>query len=187
MRLDPETGIWSARLARKNHKHDEGLASEILKFFHPKKFADVGCGDGWYCSKFKEAGWPIVHGYDGTFGVSKLGIYKDIMTVDLTKERYVGIDYDLVMCLEVGEHIPEKFETIFIENLVRYCSRYLILSWAPPGQKGSGHVNCRDYKYVMQKMLKYGFELHEELTIRLQVAADLPWLKKNTRAYEKAS
>ena len=58
-RLDSETGIWSLGLAKKNHKHDSGLVQGIIEIYHPNQFADIGCGDGWYCSEFKKAGWPI--------------------------------------------------------------------------------------------------------------------------------
>ena len=51
---------------------------------------------------------------------------------DLTKPRYLGKMFDWVTCFEVGEHIPVRFERIFLENLIRHAREGIIISWAVP-------------------------------------------------------
>ena len=57
--------------------------------------ADVGCGDGWYAMMLNKI-WKNakVHGYEGTKDIVSLGVYDDIFTIDLTKIRYIDIDYE---------------------------------------------------------------------------------------------
>ena len=53
---------------------------------------------------------------------------------------------DWVICLEMGEHIPNRFEPMVIANLHAHNTRGVILSWARLGQPGYGHVNNHSSK-----------------------------------------
>ena len=54
--------------------------------------------------------------------------------LDLTLPQYGLPLYDWVMSLEVAEHIPPKYEHIYIDNIVRHAKEGVILSWAKPGK-----------------------------------------------------
>jgi len=117
VKVNPQNGIWPLDTARKRHRHDHYLLASILKYYtraEIKKVADLGCGDGWYCRMLSKI-WKHaeIHGYEGTSGVTQLGYYENIFTIDLSKIRYVDITYDLVLCFEVGEHIPKEHEQKF--------------------------------------------------------------------------
>jgi len=182
--IDKETGIWSLEACKKRHRFDEKLCKRIMELYQPQKVADVGCGEGRYCNYFKEHGWPIVHGYEGTQGVKTLGIYNDIMTMDLTKVRWVDIQYDLVLCLEVGEHIPKKYEQIFFDNIRKFVSKDLILSWAIPGQGGNGHVNEQSNQYVIDELTKRELKYLKFTSIDLRKHHSLKWFKNTIMAFE---
>lgn len=185
MTIYPETGIWDLNTAKKRHRFDLKLAQKIFTMFKSFLAADVGCGNGQYCKFFKDHGWPNVHGYEGTQGVKELGIYDDIMVVDLTKRRWVEIDYDLVICLEVGEHIPKNFEQVFIDNLCEYVHKDLILSWAIPGQGGKGHFNEQPNEYVIAEFEKRGLTYilnHSEV---LRESASLGWFKNTLMVFRR--
>lgn len=177
--IDSETGIWSLNIAKKRHKHDKLLVAAIATHYEtPKLAADLGCGDGWYCKSLKSFGWPEVHGYDGTQNIISLGIYDDIQYIDLTKNRVIGIDYDFVLCLETGEHIPEKYEQTFLDNLGKFTNKYLVLSWAKPGQySASGHVNCKEGSYVIDELAKRNIFLDEKRTSLIRENVTFDWFK----------
>ncbi len=177
MTIDKETGIWSLDTAIKHHKFDSSLAEFISKNYHSNLTADVGCGDGSYCDYLKIAGWKNLHGYEGTDDIHEIGVHDDIMIVDLTKVRWVDIPYEMVLCIEVGEHIPQKYEQVFLDNLCRYVCDTLILSWAYEGQKGSGHVNERPTSYIINEITRRGFIWNEAGSYRLREAASLSYLK----------
>lgn len=187
MNVDPETGIWSMSIAVKRHKFDEPLASAIYRLQpQPYQLVDIGCGSGMYCRYFAERGWPVI-GIEGTVGIRELGIYSDILEADLSKpiSFYPG-ECDLALCLEVGEHIPAKYESIFIDNVVQLAKKHLILSWAIPGQySASGHVNCQTNEYVIEKFVKYGFEYEEAKTELLREKAQFNWFKRTLMCFRK--
>ena len=54
--------------------------------------------------------------------------------LDLTLPQYGLPLYDWVMSLEVAEHIPQDYEAIFIDNIVRHAREGVVLSWAVPGR-----------------------------------------------------
>ena len=43
--------------------------------------------------------------------------------LDLAKEFDLGLRFDWVISLEVGEHIPEQYEGTFLENLVKHACK----------------------------------------------------------------
>jgi hypothetical protein len=48
----------------------------------------------------------------------------------------------LIISLEVAEHIPEKYEAVYLDNIFRHAKEGIILSWAVPGQIGLSHIAC---------------------------------------------
>jgi len=175
--VDKETGIWGLETAKKQHRFDEALANKIASMYMPKKVADLGCGIGEYCKVFREHGWRIVHGYEGTQDIQKISVYKDIFTMDLTKIRYVNIEYDFVLCIEVGEHIPKEYEQIFMDNVARFACKDLILSWGIPGQGGTGHFNEQSNGYIVDEFYKRKFKIDRRKTRYLRSFATLSWFK----------
>lgn len=162
--VDKETGIWDLEVALWHHKIEESLAFKIASMYTPLMAADIGCGKGHYCKFFKDHGWPIVHGYEGTQNIKSFGVYNDIITLDLTKRRWIEIPYDFVLCTEVGEHIPKQHEQTFIDNVNEYVHKDLVLSWAIPGQRGRGHFNEQPNDYVIMEFEKRGLVFDTEST-----------------------
>ena len=183
--IDKNTGVWDLDTAKRRHRFDKPLADYIIKNYKVNSIADVGCGVGSYCKAFKDSGINIVHGYEGTQGISKIATYDDIMTVDLTKERWVDIYYDLVICLEVGEHIPLEYEQRVIDNICRYVNKDLILSWAVPGQGGAGHYNERPNEYIIAELGKRGFVFNKVKSMNIREAASLKWFRNTLMIFER--
>jgi tryptophanyl-tRNA synthetase len=91
--------------------------------------------------------------------------------MDLTVPQYGIPLYDWVISLEVAEHIPSKYESIYLDNLFRHANEGIILSWAVPGQNGMSHINTRPLSYVIQVMSENGFERDETSSTRFKKAA----------------
>jgi hypothetical protein len=178
-------GIWDLNTAKKRHRFDAKLVDRIGQLWSPKQFADLGCGNGRYCATFKAFGWPVVHGYEGTQGITSLGVYDDIMTMDLTKKRWVGIEYDLVMCLEVGEHIPKEHEQTFIDNVCEFAAKDIILSWAVPGQGGKDHVNERPNDYVVNQFWDRKFHYDRAKSRDLRKSSSLKWFNNTIMVFNR--
>ena len=105
-------------------------------------------------------------GYDGAGNVLEVSDrftnYFDL-TVPLSLPRA-----DWVMSLEVGEHIPSRFEATVIRNLHAHNCRGIILSWAYLGKKGVGHVNNHGSRYLVQLFDELGYNFNATATKRLR-------------------
>ena len=178
-----ETVIWHISIAKKRHKTDIALAEAICENFTPERAADLGCGLGHYCKIFNENGWRVVDGYEGTEGLKDYKVWPWIYRFDLTKPINFQT-YDFVLCLEVGEHIPEKHEQTLLDNICNAANKDIVLSWAVPGQySASGHVNCRPNDYVINELAKRGFVLDNNMTKELREASYFKWFKNTLMVF----
>lgn len=105
--------------------------------------------------------------------------------LDLTASQF-GLDlYDWVLSLEVAEHIPGRFEAVYLDNLWRHASQGVILSWARPKQKGHHHVNAKTPDEVISVMRSGGFAVDAEAGERLRKLAKLPWFRANLMVFRR--
>jgi len=175
-------GYWN--IPDKTYRFDKGLAHAIVLFAGSMKvdeILDVGCGNGAYTFYFRRFGCDV-DGYDGNPHTMEItdgacGVQDFAVPVKLRPR-------DLVVSLEVAEHIPADKEEVFIRNILLPCSSYVIISWAVEGQGGLGHVNCRNNDYVIDKFWSYGYSLMEKETRKLRKASKISWFKNTIMAYE---
>jgi len=183
--VDPETGIWDISLAKKRHKTDIPLVKAMCENFSPSRAIDLGCGLGNYCKELAKNGWGSfpIDGYEGTEGLEDYKVWLWVYRFDLTKPIQF-LPYDFVLCLEVGEHIPEKHEQTLLDNICGAASKDIVLSWAVPGQySASGHVNCRPNSYVINELAKRGFVLDNDMTKKLREASSFKWFKNTLMVF----
>lgn len=114
----------------------------VLEFIQPKSVVDVGCGLGTWLSVFKEFGIEECLGIDGDYiDKNMLEIPQEkFMSFDLKNPLRIDREFDLVVSLEVAEHIPAECAEIFIDSLTSLGS-VVLFSAAIPFQGGTGHLN----------------------------------------------
>ena len=93
--------------------------------------------------------------------------------------------YDWVVSIEVAEHIPPQFESIYLDNLVRHAKEGVILSWARPGQLGLSHVNNRPIEYVKEQMRLRGLIYDGAFTSRLRRSTFAHWIRANINVFKR--
>ena len=172
------------------HVYDPALAEKLSDSFGEGEnsiIVDLGCGPGWYAPCFKNHRYL---GYDGNPHTLKLaGKYKDdkhrFFVADLSKPLSVSTKADMVISLEVGEHIPAEFEDVFFDNIFKFDPKVILLSWAVPGQGGHGHVNCRRNEYIIEKMKNFEYVFLKTATKELREAASLSWFKNTLMMFTK--
>lgn len=104
---------------------------------------------------------------------------------DLSVPFYLGNTFDWVLSLEVGEHLPHQYETVFIENLMKHAEKGVILSWAVKGQGGAGHFNEQNNDYIKAKFAKYGYRNDVEAETKLRDKASVGWFKNTIMVFRK--
>jgi hypothetical protein len=142
----------------------------------PKTMIDYGSGDGWWSHSFKRIGSE--HAY---------AVELDPIAADHTPEDVYFVQhdlrlpltdltgkFDLVMCLEVAEHIPKHLaHNALLATLTKSVGNVLIFSAAQPGQNGTGHVNLQHLNYWIEAIEKWPYiKLSQERTGAMRSALE---------------
>jgi len=169
---------------------DKGLLRTLLRILpHGVEVADFGALDGQYAKWLNDTGWVTAFAFDGVEGVAELTAGA-VSQADLAEDLRIPWrtrPFDWVLCLEVAEHIPPEREQRFLANLARYSGAGLILSWAPPGIEGEGHVNCLPLEESRARVEALGFTQDMAATEVLRVAAEVPWIGASVALYRRRS
>ena len=166
-------GYWTEKSETDLHACDESLCNAIIEIFNKKlTIVDLGCGNGAYTKRFIEAGFDC-RGYDGSPLTPEIsgGVCG---VLDLSEPIDIGV-FDMVVSLEVGEHIPAEYEQIFIDNICKSSKKYVLLSWGVEGQPGVGHVNCRNNDYIIKEMERRGLRYNKIDSDYLRSKSTFPW------------
>ena len=173
-----ERGIWTTKEEIGTHVFDKALCDAIIYMFPAdKSIVDIGCGNGAYTEYLKRHLFTC-DGFDGSPLTPE-----PCEIMDFSNPVNIG-KYDIVLCLEVGEHIPQQFERVFIKNICNTAKEWIILSWAVEGQGGTGHVNCRNNDYVVEQMWRQRFEISRDLTDILRNKASISWFKNTLMVFK---
>lgn len=123
------------------------VCDAILGVFTPKTIIDIGCGIGDLVQGFKERGL-FSHGIEGSREVSKFLVCPStaVTFFDLRDPFPAAMMFDLVLSLEVAEHIEPEYAANYVETLSNFSDKVLV-SMAGPGQGGYHHVNCQPIEY----------------------------------------
>jgi 2-polyprenyl-3-methyl-5-hydroxy-6-metoxy-1,4-benzoquinol methylase len=135
-----KNGFWEGLEASSQHVYDSKLADCLVEFFKNENInsvVDFGCGMGNYVKTLKLNNINAI-GFDGNPNTPQL-TNNLCGVLDLSAPKHFDEAFDWVLSLEVGEHLPEQFEDIFIQNLHNNNKYGIVLSWAIEGQGGHGH------------------------------------------------
>jgi cyclopropane fatty-acyl-phospholipid synthase-like methyltransferase len=130
----------------------------VLALVPFRSVLDVGCGMGTWLSVFRQHGADDVVGIDGDYVDSgSLEIEpKQFLNLDLTQTFSLRRNFDLVVSLEVAEHLPENSAEDFIASLVAH-GPVVLFSAAIPHQGGLSHVNEQWPGYWATRFLEHGY------------------------------
>lgn len=153
-----------AKTPLRNKVWAEDFCGTILKAFNPKSIIDFGCATGDLLYPFEKKGVEIL-GIDGSrANYNHCKINKDnFLLFDIRNTYKSKKKYDLCFCLEVAEHIEEKYSNILINNLTQ-SSLNIIFSAEPTGQEGVNHINLKSYAWWIKKFKETNFKFDESLT-----------------------
>ena len=143
------------------------VGEHLYKELKPNSVLDLGCGVGSYLEGFFNAGCKYLLGIELNYNNSKKYIVDEISSFiiegDVTEDLDLGCKFDCIISFEVGEHIDPDGTKVFINNLTSYSDKYIILTAAPPGQRGTGHINLRNKDFWIESITSKGFLYQETL------------------------
>ncbi len=148
----------------------------------PISVLDVGCGPGIWLAEWSRLGAVQIIGVDGDYlPRSSLAIPADAFrAIDISQPFDLGQSFNLVLCLEVAEHIPEVHAETLIDNLCRHGD-VIMFSAAIPGQGGDFHVNEQPYEYWRKKFAARGYAVFDCARRPVVGLKEIgPWYRFNT-------
>ena len=180
----PRNSIYDEEILRAIGPGSRRSASVVVPIvntmLNPTSVVDFGCGDGSWLSAWYEAGVRDLVGLDDAdIPREQTRVSERIERVDLRCEVDLRRQFDLAMCLEVGEHLPADAAQSLVSSLARHSDN-LLFSAAAPGQGGVGHVNEQPPGYWIELLGNFGFRLCDVLRpllwddLRIQV-----WYRQN--------
>ena len=172
--MPSDTGFWDKEEAATQHDFSYQLARFIGSYFGKnERVIDFGAGNGAYIRYLHDIGFTNVWALEGdTATITEIN---NVIRQDLSKGFNLPDKAVNAICLEVGEHVPDKYAATLFDNLANNTEKKIILSWAIPGQDGYHHVNCRHNLWVMKEMKHRGFNLLIDDSLRIRDVIEDRW------------
>jgi SAM-dependent methyltransferase len=159
------------------------LLPEVFACLEPKRVIDIGCGVAAWLRVAADLGASDVLGVDGGY-VDRSMLMVDpanFVAADLAVERLRDIlrgraeeRFDLVMCLEVAEHLPYERAPSLVEDLTELGDAVLFAA-AVPFQYGTGHINEQWPEFWAIQFRARGYSCYDWLRRRFWANSDVNW------------
>lgn len=180
--------MYDAEFYNRNYKFQKALADNLAQWiadkYNPQTIVDFGCGCGCFSGTIAKYSGGHVFGLNGDIPHNA---EIEVFQYDLSKQIETTIKNDLVISLEVAEHIPEESADIFIDNLTN-AGDTILFSAAIPGQGGIGHVNEQHHFYWHKKLQERGYKCFDIIRPLIKDKKEVPfWYRNNIFLYEKVT
>jgi SAM-dependent methyltransferase len=148
----------------------------LLELLAPRSVIDVGCGVGTWLSVFRELGVAEVCGVDGDW-VDRAALEFPagcFEAADLAKPLRLNRLFDLVLSLEVAEHLPPESADTFVDSLSA-LGPAIVFSAAIPLQGGVNHVNEQWPEYWADRFAARGYNVVDAVRRRIWHESAVDW------------
>lgn len=143
------------------------IVGYLQERYGPASVLDLGCGTGNYLRYFAARGCEVL-GIEGSpAGLARVPDSVLALQFDLRAPLRINRKFDLVMSIEVAEHIPGRHARNLVASICRHAGGMVLFTAAPPGTPGDDHVNCRDRAYWDELFAERGFAFDAEQSRRL--------------------
>jgi glycosyltransferase involved in cell wall biosynthesis len=159
------------------------LAAWVKQELNPSTLLDIGCGPGHFVDSFRDCGIDAkgIDVDDRVHGKEHL-TYQSLF--DITNENA-----DVVVCMEVAEHIEQELEDQVVSKVVSTVGKTLIWTAAAIGQGGIGHINCKNKNDWAEKLTSAGLvrnvEKEQQLITDMKKGIHMGWFTNNLLYYER--
>jgi SAM-dependent methyltransferase len=157
----------------------------LWQFLQPVSVLDVGCGSGTWLKACRELGSKTLFGLDDIWSNQSLMIdpHINFQGVDLNKPFSVPTKVDMVICLEIAEHLAPSTAPSLIRCLAD-ASDVSLFSAAYIGQGGYGHINEQPHTYWAELFARHDLVPFDMFRLQFWGNGNVfMWYRQNTFLY----
>lgn len=160
----------------------------LIDRYEPSSVIDLGCGIGRFLKPFHDSDIDVF-GIDASeYAVSTPVVDgMELRQGDLTQPLDLDRTSDIVLCVEVLEHLPPESASTAVETISE-AAPIAIISIARPGQGGDYHLNEQPLEYWVDKFeaVEMTYDESETEFLRENIDPDeLEWLSKNIAVFRR--
>jgi SAM-dependent methyltransferase len=163
------------------------LADALYRVLHPRSAVDVGCGTAFILAELAERGVDV-RGVEGSrHAIEHSRIPDRIVRSNLESGVPDLGRFDVAICMEVAEHLPERAAGGLVDGLTRLSDR-VVFTAAVPGQGGTHHVNEQPRSYWLDHFARHEFAesaLGESLRSEVAHIPEPAWMHTNLMVLER--
>ena len=169
-RLLPHDGIYGdayyAETEEASARSAGPIADSIIAAFAPASVVDVGCGAGHLLDAFRHRNCRVF-GFDYSDAALRRCRARglEVEKKDLENAQPSAKRFDVATSLEVAEHLSTRATERYV-RLLASLADVVVLTAAPPGQGGVGHVNEQSREFWIERFRKAGYEVDEPTAAR---------------------
>lgn len=166
------------RSRKKWISHFKGVAERIKEKINPKKVLDVGCAKGFLVESLRNIGieaWGIDV---SDYAISQ--VHESVRDYFIVKSAIEPFEdwYDLVVCMEVVEHLSDTEDRKVIENICSHTNEVLFSSNPFFEHPDESHRNVRPKDYWIRLFAENGFILDKEFDASFVAPFAMRFIKK---------
>jgi SAM-dependent methyltransferase len=166
-------------------------ASTILEILFKKikinSALDLGCGNGVWLSELEKRGVSKTIGVDGPWVPRDLYLSNnEFIEHNFIDDKFeIQEKFDVVISLEMFEHIPQKRANELIET-ISSITDCVLFSAAIPNQGGNGHINEQWLSHWVELFRAQGFYLDDTLRPVIWNDFKIPyWYRQNIVLFDR--
>jgi SAM-dependent methyltransferase len=177
-------------IVREETPQAERIAEYFADQYGSARVLDIGCGPGIYVTAMRAKSLDA-YGIDQDDRMPK-GLYFEKWDVtNIIPYHRLGDVFQLVLSLEVGEHIEEDLSDDYLLCIQSTGANVVYFSAARPLQGGHGHINCQPKSYWVKKFHRRGYWLDPDETDKwigfMRQGYHMGWLLQNGLVFRRYS
>ena len=177
----------SYELPQNHVRADGGIVKFLITLMLAQNtILDLGAGVGQYGRELIDTNSSWSNQYQAIDGAVNVKEFTNgfVKCVNLGVPQNLPVA-DLVMSLEVGEHIKHEMEDNYIHNLHMSNRKGILLSWGVLHQKGFNHINNHSPSYIIKRFRHLGYVFDSNTTHKLRSSVTYSWFKKSIYVFKR--